>query len=400
MPTTRASSAFWSVSPYTGPEAPSIPPALAMKSGAQRMPRPGHFRVVAFGLQLVVGDAAHGLRAQPADGSVVEDRAERARREDVDLLVVDRGRIRHRGLELRRGLLGAPGVHVGHHEPRAPPLQPFAETHADLPHSLHRYPDAIEAGAAERLRRGRANCLQRPEGREGGAIGSLRKLARDREHVGALLLHDFRVGRSHADVDRRPVGSAEPPQMASHGPQAVVLVGRRRVADHHHLAAAERQAGGGVLVGHRVGEPQRVAERLLLRHVGLHAAAAGRRSEARAVDRDDRGDAEFGIAAEDHILGGRGTPDVRERPSSNSPPGLAPRERPRVAPDSSRNGRLAGGGRTPGSADVRPAARPRGPVEGVEDALHRRALGEVHRCGGLARDLGSGTPAPRGSSGR
>ena len=95
-----------------------MPPALATKSGAHRIPRAASSSATVVGRELVVGRAGDRAAAQGGDGLVVEHAAERARREHVDLGAQRGVGVDPVGAELV-GERALALVDVGDHEPRA-----------------------------------------------------------------------------------------------------------------------------------------------------------------------------------------------------------------------------------------------------------------------------------------
>ena len=88
--------------------------------------------------------------------------------------------------------------------------------------------------------------------------------------------------------------------------EGVVTPPRREVVpgpDHDHaLPAAEREVGDRRLVGHRPGQPKRVAECGARVAVLPHPAAAERGPAGRRVDGDDRQQPGAMAAAQQHLL--------------------------------------------------------------------------------------------------
>ncbi len=94
--------------------------------------------------ELVVGGPGDDLRLQLRDRAVVEDGAERARGEDVDVETEDLFRRDHGGAQLLASLQQRLAVDVGDPELRACSLELAGEVEADVAHALHRDAQAFQ----------------------------------------------------------------------------------------------------------------------------------------------------------------------------------------------------------------------------------------------------------------
>ena len=266
-----------------------MPPALQTKSGAQRMPRSAIRASSESSASWLLAAPAIALQRSAGHRVVVEDAAERARRDQVDL----GGQRRQRVGPLRVQALGqlALGlVDVGDDELGAALVQQLGQAAADAAEADHG--DAAPAdvlGAVQALER-------RPDGDLAADRGPRARVAAARRQPGDVLGpggDDLHVGLARADVLRGQVVPAERldrvPEVLQDGLAALRRERRLVRAQHDHaLAAAERQAGDGGLERHRAREPQDVAHGRARVVVGPHPAPAQRGPAGGRVDGDHR----------------------------------------------------------------------------------------------------------------
>jgi hypothetical protein len=103
-------------------------------------------------------------------------------------------------------------------------------------------------------------------------------------------------------IRRGDIAPAEAVDEIAHGLEQRLALAGVRVADDHRLAATQRQARQGRLVGHAARQAQHIAQRLLVRGVVPHAAAAQGRAEGTVVDGDDGFQAAGLVVAVDHLF--------------------------------------------------------------------------------------------------
>ena len=165
-----------------------IPPALTTKSGAHRMPRACSSSATSSARSWLFAAPATARQRRAGHGVVVEQAAERARGEQVDVGAERRGRVGPRRAELlRERALGR--VDVGEHElgarlreqPRQPPADLAEADHRDAPaRERRRAPrplarDADGGGHAERGPRARVARAAAREGEAGDVRASARR---------------------------------------------------------------------------------------------------------------------------------------------------------------------------------------------------------------------------------
>ncbi len=249
--------------------------------------------------QLVVGGARDYLDLQLRDRIIVDDPAERARREDVRFHAVDLIGLHGARTEIVHHALHALGVDVGHHELRARLVQLPGQIVAHVPRALHRDGLAGERIGApvEASRR-----LHRPEDTVRRHRRRVARLAREAGDVVGFHVHELHVARARAHVLRRDV----PATLHFHEPAVCAEdhLARLRavVADDHGLAATEVQPRDGVLVSHPPRQSQRVDNGLFIGGVAPEARPAERGAERGAVYGDDPSVSRRRIAAEHELL--------------------------------------------------------------------------------------------------
>ena len=175
---------------------------------------------------------------------------------------------------------------------------------ADLARALHRVTRACQVVVTEPPLQTGLDAVQRAEGRVRRRIAAAAAdLVYAYDAVG-LLADDLHV----VDVRAEVLGDDEPPAQCSdvpsqHAQQRFALAGLG-IADQHGFAATQVQTGDRGLVGHAARQPQRIAQRLILRRIGPHAQAAEGGAEDRVVDRDDAAQAERLVVPPDNLLVG------------------------------------------------------------------------------------------------
>ena len=245
--------------------------------------------------QLVVGGAGDDAGMQQGDGAVVENGAQRARREDVGLDAVD-GVGGHGGRpELGGGAPDGAFIDVGDEEAGAGLGQVAAQGVTDAAQALHGDADAAQLGASQAVLDGRPNGHVDAERRHRRRVAAA---ARGAAHEPRLRGDDVHVGGRGADVLGGDVAPAERIDKAPEGAHEVGALVAPGVAEDDRLAAADGQAGDGRLVGHAARQAQGVGQRLVVRCIVPHAAPAKGRAEARVVDGDDAFEAGRGVGTE------------------------------------------------------------------------------------------------------
>ena len=322
-----------------------MPPALATKSGAHRIPRSISCSATSSEASWLL--AAPAIARQRSAGTElgVEHGAERARRQHVDVRA-DGGL----GIgPLRAELLGEPAlalVDVRDHEPRPGGGEAAGERAADAaepddrdraPVEVERAPDAL-AGHADRL-------LDAERGPRAGVAGAS-ALDGEAGHVGGALRDHRHVGVGGPDVLGGPVAPAEDVDGVAEVQQrgAAQLALQRRLAERAHdhaLAAALRQVRDRGLEGHRARQAQRVGDGVARVGVAPHAAAAERRPARGRVHGDDRVQPRATAAADEQLLvleglqvavdGSEASGCARRRPAAARAPRCPRTARPRAA---------------------------------------------------------------------
>ena len=173
---------------------------------------------------------------------------------------------------------------------------------ADPAEPLHGDPAPGHVGGAEHLVEGGADPGEHPAGGQRGRVAGAPEPLVDRPHeVGLAGDVDHLLGRG-AQVGTGAEAAGEQLHEPPEGPQQHPLVGGAVLLEQHRLAAAAGQVGEGELVGHALGEPQGVLERVLLGGVRLVPGAAAGRAEGGVVDGDDRPHPGLPVEAEHHLL--------------------------------------------------------------------------------------------------
>ena len=202
--------------------------------------------------ELVVGGATHRAALQPRDRLLVQHAAQRARREDVAVLLecpLDR---EPRGSDLPHQHVDAFAVHVRHRNASPRFDEEAREVRADMADAVHDNPLPGERGVTVELLEHRAHGLRHAVGGHGrgvaraaGALepGDPRRLRRD----------DLHVVRCGPDVLGRDVAAAEVVDRPSHRPQQRIAARRVGVVhEHDRLPSALVEPGGGRLQAHRL----------------------------------------------------------------------------------------------------------------------------------------------------
>ena len=255
--------------------------------------------------QLIVGGPGDDSAAQPRDGVVIEDAAERAGREHVDRRF-ERPRRRQPACAEPAGKLtlaridvgdgqGRPGSRAQRRDPAADVTEP---DDSDLP--------ARERRRAEHALAARLDRDLDPERRQGAGIAGAASLPREAGDVARRTRDQTHVTARGPDV----LGGDVPAAERVHG---VGEVEQRRAADptrgndsggdhEHTLAATEREIGDGRLVGHRPRQPERVTQGCTRVLITPHPASTERRTACRRVDRDDRVEARAPSTPDEHLF--------------------------------------------------------------------------------------------------
>ena len=256
--------------------------------------------------ELVVGRAAHDARAQRRHRVLVEDPAERAGGEDVDIgqqRVIRRHPGRARQL-VDEGALALVDVGDDH-------VRPVRDEHphevlADVAGADDRRSAAGQLGRVEAVRDARADRGVHAERGVRARVAEPAEALGQADDVLGARGDEAHVGGGGADVLRRDVAAPEQldavGEVEQHRVAQLVRELRARLDRDHALAAAEGDAGDRRLERHAGRQPQHVAERLAGMRVGRHPAAAERGPELRRMHRDDRVGAAAWTAADVQLL--------------------------------------------------------------------------------------------------
>ena len=229
--------------------------------------------------KLVVGAAAYQPDAQSGDRAPAQHRAQRARCEHVDRLVVDlldRDRPRAMGSDRHRR---ARRIEVGHHEPGTSSREIAAQRQADIAQALHGDLEPGGVASAEAKAGGGHHRRHHPVG---GHRERFLRGARGGRGVRRHPADHGQIVECRADIVGDDVAAAEAVDGPAEGLQqgrALVVLG---IGKDHRLGAAIGQPADRRLVGHPARQPQHVGQRQRVVRVRVDAAAAEARTEGGA----------------------------------------------------------------------------------------------------------------------
>ena len=222
--------------------------------------------------------------------SALEHRAERARSEDVAVLVEDPVGRDGIGAERVGDLTRRFFVQVGDDHRRAGLGEHLDEVRPHVPGPLHGDAPTVERRSNRRASRRPARIAEAtpnavtgdgsPEPPRAGSTPVTHGVSSANVSMSAGV-----APTSSAAMYRPPSSSMARPIARNSSSEC----GASGVVDEHHcLSAALVQPGDGRLERHRLGQAERVDDRVVLVGVVPEADAAERRAEHRRVDRDDR----------------------------------------------------------------------------------------------------------------
>ena len=262
-----------------------------------------HLAVRRWIAQLIVRGAADDVALQVLNRASIKDAAERAWREDVDLLFEEIAIVTEsNAAEFFDSALHRRHMDVGDEHRGARCAEQLCQTEARCANTLDRDGEVCEINLTTRV------CEASLHRIEAALRGERRRIAAvahgvAAHHVLRLKRHPVAVLRAHADVFRGDVLARERLDEAPHRARfrfARLMTLRRH--DDDALRAAHLKSRRRSLVGHAFRQAKHVVERVAFGRVGPATRAAECVSECGRVNRDDRLEAGLRVVVECHAL--------------------------------------------------------------------------------------------------